>query len=91
MRPGGRPIHSESFGSFVYALGVVGFIWRRWVYSGALCGSSGSLCVVGYIRVRSGDRWVHLGSLGPLGCALGVIGFIQYRWVGCRILSWSLG
>ena len=36
VRPGGRCVHPGSLGSLVFALGVVGFIWCRWVHAGLL-------------------------------------------------------
>ena len=53
----------------------------HWVYSGALCGSSGTLGVVGYIRVRHGDRRDNLGA----------VAFIRVHPVCRRVHSVSLG
>ena len=68
----------------MYALGVVGFIWCRWVHLGAPWGSLRSSVDVGFTRVRPGVRWVHPGSLRSLRCALGVVGFIRGRLVHSR-------
>ena len=99
LRPCGHRVRSASLGSLRYALGVVGFVWDRWVHCGELCGTSESLgsfgCalvvvgfvgVAGLIRVRPEGRLVPSGSLRSLGCALWdveVTGFIVVR-PGCR-------
>ena len=62
---------------------------------------SGSLEVVGFIRVCPGGRLIHSEALGLFGCtlgslvywqsldSLGVIGFIRVRSGVCRIHSVS--
>ena len=84
-----RCIHPGPLGSFVYSLGVVGFILGgtrerpvvRWVYPRSFGTLGCALRVVGLILCR----WVQSGatwrSLGLLGCTLGVVGFIQGRWI----------
>ena len=59
-------------------LGIVVFIRGRWVHWGAPCVSSGSLGLVGFIRVRPGGRLVH---------PIGVVGFIRVRPGGRRVHS----
>ena len=66
---GGCRVHSGSLGSFRCTLGIVGFIWGRWVQLGApfeLSGTLGSsLGVVVFIRGRwvlSSVLWGSLGS-----------------------------
>ena len=82
------------------ALGVVVFIWGRWVPSGTTWGSFGLFGVNGVcpgcrcvhwgnIRVRPGSRWVNLGSLGSFGCALVVVRLIRRSWVRSGALSGS--
>ena len=75
VRPAGHRAYLGSLGSRGFALGVVeldkrrcalgvvGFIQGRWVYSGAPWGSSGSFGVVGFAWVHPGGRQVHSGSL----------------------------
>ena len=80
VRPGGLRVNSWSLGSFVCALGVVGFIRDRWVHwLSTPWVSSGSFGSVGFTGVRPGGRPVHSRSLGSLGCALLVVGFIRGR------------
>ena len=94
--PWSRLFHSFSFGLYVRALSVVGFIQFRWVHSVAPCGSSCSfgslgpfwrvLGVIGSIRVRS----VHLGTALGSGSFAFVV-FILARPSGRRVHSGSFG
>ena len=85
-------------------LGIVGFVWDRWVHCGASFG------VVGFVRCR----WVHLdvpweslgsfgvarvigvlpgglfrsASMGSLESALGIAGFVRGRYVHC-VAPWG--
>ena len=65
IRPGGRWVHLESFGSLAFALEVVGFIRVRpkdhWVDARSFGSLRFTLGVFQFIR----GRWVHSGS--PLG------------------------
>ena len=73
-----------SIGSFGSGLGIVGFIWVRWVHSGASWGSLDlfrcSLGAVAFIWAPPWGSKVHLGSLLH---ALVVIVFISARPCGC--------
>ena len=77
----GRRVHSGSFGSLEFALGVVGYIrGRRWCALGVIVGPwflEGAPC----------GRRVHSGSLGSLEFALGVVvcvGFTRMCPGSCR-------
>ena len=59
VHPGGRWVHSGSFGSFKFALGVGGFVRKRWVPSGAPREPLKIFMFVGFIWVRTVCRWVH--------------------------------
>ena len=63
VRHGGHPVHHETLGSLACALGVVRFIWVRWVDWGKPWVSSCSSWLAGFIGVRHGVRqvqsWVH--------------------------------
>ena len=67
----GAPWESSGVAGFVGVRpGFVGFIRGRWGHSGALCRSSGSSVVAGFIRVRHQDHHVHGESMSSLGCAV---------------------
>ena len=91
VRSGSRRVHSGSFGSFRCALGVVGFIWRRWVPSCTLWGSFG---VVGYFLMRPVGFKVYFGSLGtPCGSSgsLWDVVYFRVRPAGRQVHSGTFG
>ena len=96
VRPGGGSGHSGSFGSFVCAQGVFGFIrvrpGGRCVHSGSFGSFVCALVVVGFIRARlvhSGAPWVLLGSFEfDLAAPWGVI---RVRLVLSGASCWSFG
>ena len=57
-----------------WALRFVLFIRGRWVHSGASRGSSGSLGVFAFTRVRRWGRRIHSGSFRQRPCVLWVVG-----------------
>ena len=78
---GSRRVHSGSLGSFGHGLGFVGFIWVRWVHTGAPWRRwihSGSL---GSFGEPVCGRWVHSGSVGSWNHALVVFRYIRVQWV----------
>ena len=77
VRPGCRCVHLGSFGSLVFALGIVGLIRSRWIDSRSLWVSSGSSWVVCFTLVRRVCCWFHPWWLGSFRSALGVVGFTR--------------
>ena len=75
VRPGGRWVLSGAFGSFPFALGVVGFVGVCSVHIHSPWGSSGSFMCVRSIAVRPCGLRVGSGAFVRFPRSLRVVGF----------------